>query len=80
MVITNTSRDNLIKKKLNLLNNIKYWIQEGYREKKPNGEYYELTLKKYKKNEKYIIGRKYIKIYHSLNKITKIYLICIRIH
>ena len=81
VVVTNTNKENcnLLKKKLNLLNNIKYWItREDYKEKKPSSECYELALKKYKKNEKHIIGfENTLRGYNSLNKITKkIYLIC----
>lgn len=58
-VVTNTNKAvvNHFREKLPLLNKLKNWItREDYNLPKPNSECYELAIKKYKGEEKYIIG------------------------
>jgi len=74
-VVTNTNKDivEMFKKKVPILNLLTNWItREDYVLSKPNSECFELAIKKYGKNEKYIIGfENTIRGYTSLNDVTK---------
>ena len=75
-VVTNSSRDTveLYKKNIPELNLLQNWIyRENYINPKPSSECYELALKKYYLNEKYIIGfENSICGLKALQQITKI--------
>ena len=58
-IVTNTNRAtiNIIKNKIPILQKINNWIvREDYKKPKPNSEGYQLAIKEYYNNEKYIIG------------------------
>lgn len=78
-IVTNTNKKtvDIFKDKLKTLSRINNWIcREDYTEPKPNSECYELAIKKYHKNEKYLIGIEDSNVgYSSLKNITDIILI-----
>lgn len=75
-VVTNTNIKTveLFKQKLPLLNKINNWIyRDDYNLPKPNSESYELAIKKYYKNEEFIIGFEDSMVgYKSLRNITNL--------
>lgn len=80
-VVTNASEESIshFKSILPSLDRIKNWItRKDYSLPKPNPECYELALKRYYKNERYIIGiENTIAGYKALESITKhIYIVC----
>ena len=75
-IVTNSSYDTveLYKNNIPILNKLNNWIyRENYNKPKPSGECYELAIKKYYSNEKYIIGfENSICGLKALQQITKI--------
>ena len=80
-VVTNTSEEavNHFKSVVPSLKRIKNWVtRKDYIHPKPNSECYELAIKKFYKNEKYIIGvENTVAGYKALKSITPhLYIIC----
>jgi beta-phosphoglucomutase len=73
-VVTNTNKVVVdhFREKLPLLNKLKNWItREDYDLPKPNSECFELAIKRYKGEEKYIIGFENSEVgYNSLRQVT----------
>ena len=82
VVVTNSpiSYVNKVKKTLPILNKITQWItREDYKNPKPNKESYEVAMKKYGNNEKYVIGfENSINGINSLSQVTHFIYGCIK--
>ena len=82
IIVTNSPKSyiDFVKTKIPLLQKISYWIgREDYKHPKPNKEPFEIALKKYGNNEKYILGFENSKNgINSLLQITNLVFGCIK--